>query len=306
MEVEYEPLPADATIGWMLTAADEAASNGARLVVFPETSNAEWFFDDPAAAASVAATRDGWFVKALAAKAAERQLYIAAGLTELDESTGKLYNSTILVGPDGQATCLYRKHFLIGYDKRWATPGDTGFPVVETPLGRIAAFICADARIPEVSRCPAVDGAQILVNTSNWGGADQYAVHVPARAAENRVWVVAANKSGHDQPGKNNVGHSLIVDPSGTLVAEAANNGPEIVYAEIDLATADDKRWGPGLDLFEARRPTLYALLETPTTDTPLVQVLDERVRPDEMTAAVTALQVSCREDPETTLAQAL
>jgi predicted amidohydrolase len=245
-------------------------------------------------------------VQALAAKAKERDVYIAAGLTEHDPATNKLYNSTVLVGPDGQVVTLYRKHFLIGYDKRWATPGDNGFPVVDTALGRIGAFICADARIPEVTRCPAVDGAEILVNTSNWGGTDQYDVHVPARAAENRVWVVAANKSGRDQPGKANVGHSLIVNPNGEVISEAGNSGPEIIYGLVDIESSADKTWGNTIDLLETRRPELYSILELPMDETPLVSVLQERVRPDEITAAVSAVQVSFTTDADATLALAL
>jgi predicted amidohydrolase len=305
MEVEYEPYPADGTIRFILDAADEAAARGAKLIVFPETSNAEWFFENPKAAAEVAATRDGWFVRELCDKARQHGAYIAAGLTELDGDTQRLYNSTIIVGPDGSVASLYRKHFLIGYDKRWATPGDSGFPVVATPLGNLAAFICSDARIPEVARCPALDGAQVLVNTSNWGGADQYTAHVPARAAENRVWVVAANKSGRNQPGKVNVGHSIIVAPGGGIVAQGSNDGPEIIYAEIDPDAALDKTW-TDVDLFAARRPRYYAMLSTPTAETPLAKVLQQRIRPDEITASASAVQVSFTESPERTLALAL
>ena len=305
MEVEYEPYPADGTIRFILDAADEAAARGAKLIVFPETSNAEWFFENPEAAAKVAATRDGWFVRDLCAKAAQHGVYIATGLTELDEETRRLFNATVVVGPDGKIASLYRKHFLIGYDKRWATPGDSGFPVIDTPLGNVAAFICSDARIPETTRCPALDGAQVLVNTSNWGGADQYTAHVPARAAENRVWVVAANKCGRNQPGKVNVGHSIIVAPGGAIVTEGRNDGPEIVYAEIDPNAASDKSWGD-VDLFAARRPRYYSILSTPTAETPLARVLRERVRPDEITASASAVQVSFTESPERTLDLAL
>src|SRR5262249_42063716 len=126
MEVEYEPYPADGTIRWILDAADEAAARGAKLIVFPETSNAEWFFENPDAAAKVAATQDGWFVRDLCGKAAQHGVYIAAGLSELDAHTNRLFNSTVIVGPDGKVASLYRKHFLIGYDKRWATPGNNG------------------------------------------------------------------------------------------------------------------------------------------------------------------------------------
>jgi predicted amidohydrolase len=305
MEVEYEPYPADGTIHWILDAADEAAARGAKLIVFPETSNAEWFFENSDAAAKVAATRNGWFVRDLGAKAAKHGVYIAAGLTELDDNSGRLYNSTVIIGPDGNVASLYRKHFLIGYDKRWATPGDNGFPVVETPLGNLAAFICADARIPETTRCPALDGAHVMVNTSNWGGTDQYTAHVPARAAENRVWVVAANKSGRDQPGKTNVGHSIIIAPDGRTIAEGGNNGPEIIYGEIDPEAAQDKNWS-GFNVFDARRPRCYGLLETPMHETPLATVLRQRVRPDDITASASVVQVSFTESPQKTLDLAL
>ena len=128
----------------ILDAADEAAAKGAKLIVFPERSTQNGSLRTPKLPPRLRRPRDGWFVRDLGAKAAQHGVYIAAGLTELDADTGRLFNSTVIVGPDGKVASLYRKHFLIGYDKRWATPGDNGFPVVQTPLGNMAACVGAD------------------------------------------------------------------------------------------------------------------------------------------------------------------
>ena len=306
MEVEYEPYPADGTIQWILDAADEAAAKGAKLIVFPETSNAEWFFENPQAAAEVAATKDGWFVGKLCDKARQHQVYIAAGLSELDADTQRLYNATVIVGPDGKIASLYRKHFLIGYDKRSAIPGNNGFPVVDTPLGNFAAFICADSRIPEVTRCPALDGAQVLVNTSNWGGADQYTAHVPTRAVENRVWIVAANKSGRNQPGKVNVGHSMIVSPRGEIVAEGSNRAVPRSSTAKSIPVLPSTRRGATSISSRRAAPATTRCCRRRWRRRLLAGVLAERIRPDDITATASAVQVSFTKSPERTLSLAL
>ena len=93
--------------------------------------------------------------------AASADAYLVAGLIERDADSGRLYNSAVLVGPDGVAG-IYRKLHLAGEDRAWATPGDLGLPTFDIPAGRVGMLIGYDALFPEAARSLALDGADII------------------------------------------------------------------------------------------------------------------------------------------------
>ncbi|MDO8629963.1 MAG: nitrilase-related carbon-nitrogen hydrolase, partial [Phycisphaerales bacterium] len=139
-------------------------------------------------------------------------------------------------------------------------------PAIETPLGKIGIYICMDGLIPEPTRVLQLLGAQVLLNALNSAGPDEADLHVPARAAEVRAWVLSANKVGTLSATHASVyaGGSSIVAPDGTVVARASDDEEEIVYATITPAFADDKSIGDGDDLVRDRRPELYHPLLEP------------------------------------------
>jgi predicted amidohydrolase len=150
-----------------------------------------------------------------------------------------------------------------------------------TAVGRLGLYSAAEGLVSEVTRGLALSGAQILLNSLQSFAVDQATLHVPVRAAENKVWVVAANAVGPMLPPDDLVraaahmgvptrrlhatGESQIVAPDGTVVAKAPSSGEAVVIADIEPGWADDKTRPDGTDLFAARRPWAY----TPITDAP-------------------------------------
>jgi len=87
--------------------------------------------------------------------------WLVAGLVERDSESGQLFNSAVLIGPEGVAG-IYRKLHLTGSDRLWATPGDRGLPTFDIPPGRVGLLIGYDALFPEAARSLAIDGADII------------------------------------------------------------------------------------------------------------------------------------------------
>lgn len=248
-----------------VAAIADAADADARLVVLPEASNAGYVFTDRDEVARWAEPVDGPTVTAWAAVAADRQVWVCGGITERDGD--RLHNTAVLVGPDG-LLARYRKVHLWNDEKRWYDPGDLGFPVVETPIGRLGMLICYDAWFPESFRSLALAGADVVCAPSNW-------VPVPGQPADeptlarmlcqtgahsNQVYVVAASRTGteREQPF---LGGSLIVDHTGWLVAGPASlDTPGRVLGEIDpIGSRGARRHNPFNQPLADRRPDAYA-----------------------------------------------
>ena len=244
---------------------EEAAAAGCRLVVLPECATSGYMFASEEDAARAAEPIPGPSVEALERACARLDLYCVAGLLERDED--RLRNAAVLVGPEGLVG-RYRKTHLpyLGVD-RFVAPGDEPPEVFETPLGRIGIEICYDLRFPELTRAMALRGAEIVVHPTNWPAAVRPLAEflTRARAAENRVFLLTANRVGREG-GTEFFGRSQVVDPRGTRLAEAGEEREELVMAEIDPAEAreKDRVIVPGeyeLHLFADRRPELYGAL---------------------------------------------
>lgn len=183
---------------------------------------------------------------------------------------GVLFNSVFLLGPD-KLHATYRKTHLphLGVD-RFISPGGLAPTPVSTPLGRLGSLICFDLRFPEPSRLLALGGAQLILVSTAWPRSARLYTDflAQARAAENRVFLLAANRCGVERSAQF-LGHSMIIHPDGQVLQEAGGEAPTILFAEIDPVEADQKHiiFNPGiyeLDLLGARRPELYLGLFKP------------------------------------------
>jgi predicted amidohydrolase len=302
----------DRNLNRMLDRIGEAAASGARLIVFPEASNNGYFFEDRADAHHKATPIPGPFTHAIGRLARELGVWVVSGMFE-QGANDNVFNCAVLIGPDGELVGKYQKNFFIKADKRWFVPGQTGFKTFNTPLGQLGFFVCADGRIPESARCLALEGADILVNPTNWGAPDQYLYHVPTRAVENRCWVIGATKPRRplDQPQEmlaynRFTGCSFIMSPTGEVLVQAGPDEETIIYAEIEPATARDKSFGKANNLFADRRPELYSLLVEPYESTPLSKVMKEAIVPDQMVRQIAAVQVSPPGEPPEVLKAAV
>jgi predicted amidohydrolase len=268
-----------ANLATCLRMVGEAAARGARLVVLPEFVNHLSWYDDRAHAHRVATRPGDAFLTALADAARRHRLYLKANVTH-GYPDGRTGGTNLLFDPAGRVAARCDKQTLMGSENDHLDPAVEVGPVVATDVGRLGMYCCMEGVISEVTRGLAVRGAQLLLNSLNSFATDEAGLHVPVRAAENRAWVVAANKVGPLLPADrlpavsaglgvppqwlHGAGESQVVAPDGTVVARGPRTGEAVVVADVDPAAADDKRRGDGTDLFAARRPALYRPLAEP------------------------------------------
>lgn len=248
-----------ANLGRVTSWLQAAAKGGARLAVFPECVLTGYGFHGTEEAAPVAADA----AAALPAlEEACRDLRLTAVVGTLLPAEEGVFNAAWVVTPVG--THVYRKCHLpfLGIDKS-AVRG-ASLDVFETPAGRVGVIICYDLRFPEAARTLALRGADIIAVPTNWPqGAESAPEYlVKARAFENRVTVVAANRIG-DERGFTFIGRTQIAGPDGRRLGEAGGTGEVMLFADADLSAARDKRVviRPGefeMDLFADRRPDIY------------------------------------------------
>lgn len=254
--------PRSSAVARMLALMAEARDRGAGLVVFPELALTSffprWWIED-------AADLDHWFELAMPSTET-RPLFDAArrlgigfhlGYAELTPE-GRRFNTAILVGPDGATLGKYRKVHLPGHgghepwrpfqhlEKRYFEKGDLGFPVFEAFGGRVGMCICNDRRWPETWRMLGLAGAELVVlgyNTPlHYPPAPEHdhlqyfhnALSLQAGAYQNGLWAVGVAKAGREE-GCELIGGSLIVAPTGEIVAQAATHADEVVTARVDL-----------------------------------------------------------------------
>ena len=252
-----------------LARLEEAAAAGAELLVLPECAIPGYMFDSAEEAMPLAEEIPGPSTEALADACGRLEIYAVCGLLERDGD--QLRNAAVFVGPDGLIG-RYRKTHLpfLGVD-RFTAPGDE-LPVYDTPLGRIGVEICYDLRFPEVTRTLALKGADLVAHPTNFPMAARIQTELitVARAAENRIYLLTANRVGKERWGEF-CGWSQIVDPYGRRLAEAGETEETLLVADVELERARDKDYViPGeyeLYLFGDRRPELYgALVEAEQT----------------------------------------
>ncbi len=191
----------------------------------------------------------------------EKGIYIVAGLAEKDSD--KFYNSAVLTGPEGFIG-VYRKTHLYFEEKLYFTPGDTGFRVWDTEIGRIGIMICFDWFFPESMRSLALMGAEVVAHPSNLVMPDCPDA-MPVRCLENRVYAVTANRTGTEKRKEGQsltfIGQSGIVSPTGKIIIRASGNEEALLTAEIDLNAAKDKELNPYNNILKDRRPESYGPL---------------------------------------------
>jgi len=253
----------------VIAAMEEASRAGAKIVAFPECALTGYCFDTREEAWPLAETVPGPSTEQLAAAAKHLDCTAIVGMLECEGET--LYNSAAVIDPTG-VLGSYRKMHLpcLGIDQFCAV-GDKPFPVFATQHGRIGVNICYDCSIPEAARVLKLQGAQLLVIPTNWPWGSDSWEHTPkVRATENHMHVVACDRVGEER-GFRFSGHSQIVDFMGKVHAEAGDVEETIIYADLDLAAADDNRVVrvPGkweFDRIAARRPEMYKVI-TETRD---------------------------------------
>jgi predicted amidohydrolase len=240
-----------------------AAAEGARLVVLPEMFNV---LGDAETLRQGAEPLEGTtltWAKALARRAG---IWLVAGsITERVEGQGKHFNTSCLLDPEGSLRAVYRKIHLFDCDVPGAalhesqtfSPGKD-LVVAEAAGVRVGMSVCYDLRFLELFRILALRGARLVALASAFTertGRDHWEVLVRARAIENQVYLVAANQVGATAPGLRWYGRSMIVDPWGTVLAQAPDREAYII-GDLDFAAQDAVR--AQLPSLRNRRPETY------------------------------------------------
>ncbi|MDA1017661.1 MAG: carbon-nitrogen hydrolase family protein [Planctomycetota bacterium] len=240
-----------------------AAAEGARLIVFPECALTGYCFENIAEARPFAESLPGPATQRFGEVCRELDVYVVFGLLELDSHDG-VFNATALVGPDGLIGAYRKVHLpYLGVDM-YSSFGDRPFAVHDAGELKVGMNICYDASFPEGARTLALLGADLIALPTNWppGAENTAAYTINARAQENGVYYIAVNRVGVER-GFAFVGSSRICDPFGSTLASADHREEAMIYAEIDIARARNKRFERetgkhAIDRLADRRPEMY------------------------------------------------
>jgi predicted amidohydrolase len=236
-----------------------AAERGARLICFPEMNLSGYGYN--AAIAALAETVPGPLTERLQALAERKRVTLLAGLAEKD-TAGRLYASHVVVSPR-TVPQVYRKLYLAPPEQDFFTPGD------EVSLFTIRGFtfgiqLCYDAHFPELTARMADRGADavFLPHASPRGSAtDKHASwmrHMPARAYDNSIYILAVNQCGDNGNGLSFPGNALALDPSGGIMATHLTGEEGMLLVKMEKRRLERVR-GHRMRYFRPnRRPELY------------------------------------------------
>lgn len=224
----------------------------AGLVVLPEMATTGYTYQTREEIAPFVEPVPGPTTRVFARLARDKRVALVVGFPEVDSETNLYYNSAVLIGPDGELAGVYRKTHSFYWDTRWAADGDLGLPVFsgEWP-GPLGMLICMDAGFFEPARVMVLNGAKVIAFPANWLRTAP-SPEWRARAAENGVYLVAANRWGEER-GARFAGGSSVIGPRGEVLAEVAR-GDGVAVAEIELGEPDEPS-GPDDSSRPADRP---------------------------------------------------
>lgn len=281
--VAFDPAWGDleGNISRIVQAADEVAETGVKLMVFPEQATTGYIFDDFNMVRPFLDTIPGKATDALSKVTRARHVYVTVGIAEIDPASGLGFNSVALIGPEGYIG-KYRKHGLNSQDQRWVSPGNLGFPVFDTELGRIMMLICYDDTYWQYGRLALLHDVDVIA----WSSASDRVMpgspkeafkanhstvaNVQYLAKHSGAWVVAATRNGIETNPLTGQqlyynGGSSIWTPAGDKIAQGDVVAPEkmdpgvhgVITATIDPGQGKATQ----VALLKQRRPELYGLL---------------------------------------------
>jgi N-carbamoylputrescine amidase len=253
----------EANLAIIETRVAEAAEAGAKLVLLQELHNGAYFCQHESSAEfDRAEAIPGPSTARLSALAAKTGVVLIASLFER-RAAGLYHNTAVVFEQDGRLLGKYRKMHIPDdpgfYEKFYFTPGDLGFEPIQTSVGKIGVLVCWDQWYPEAARLMALAGAEMLVYPTaiGWDPDDQKTEKTRQRdawmlshrghAVANGIPVLSCNRTGFEASptGASGIdfwGSSHVLGPQGEMLAEAATDIPEILYAELDMARSEAVR----------------------------------------------------------------
>lgn len=247
---------------------DEAASQGAQMVVLPEIFNSPYIarrFPE------YAESYPGKSTDLLSELAHRHRLTLVGGSIPERDSDGALYNTSFIFGPDGALIGRHRKIHLFDVDipgkmtfqeSATLSPGNELQILTRGDL-RFAVMICYDVRFPELARQAALQGVHLLVIPAAFSrttGSLHWDLLMRCRAVDNQVFIAAASPAYNPCASYQTWGHSMVVDPWGKVLAQAGDE-EELLLVDLDLSVIDEVR--AQIPVLKQRRTDLYELVST-------------------------------------------
>ncbi|HYU58794.1 MAG TPA: nitrilase-related carbon-nitrogen hydrolase [Actinomycetota bacterium] len=247
----------------------KAAAEGAQVTCLQEIFHGPYFpaEQDPKWYAT-AEPDDGPTVTRMREVARDHRMVLVVPFYE-EAQTGVYYNAAVVIESDGTIAGKYRKSHIphVGpcfWEKFYFKPGNLGYPVFQTSVGRLGLIICYDRHFPEIARALGLKGAEIVFNPSaTVESLSKYLwkLEQPAHAVANGYWIGAINRVGVEAPLSTAkfYGTSYFCDPRGQIVAEASDSQDEVLVADLDLEMIREVRntW----QFLRDRRPETYGEL---------------------------------------------
>lgn len=232
------------------------------LIVFPELNTTG--YECGVRFVDLAQRIPGATVNVVAQRAAEFGVHVAFGMPSKEKVESILFNSAVLVGPDGELIGEYRKVHLKG-EERMTFRAGYKYPIFETQFGNVGLLLGYDIAFPEAARSLALDGADLIILCANWEKPrnDEWRTYVLARAYENSCFIAAANRVGLDAT-LSFIGDSMIVGPRGQVFASLAGEvdpktgEPAEGYALARVDLSDVRRNREEFQTLQNREPDSY------------------------------------------------
>ncbi len=247
----------------------KAAADGAQVTClqeifhgpyFPAEQDVKWYAE--------AEPEDGPTVTRMREVAREHGMVLVVPFYE-EAQTGVYYNTAVVIESDGSILGKYRKTHIphVGpcfWEKFYFKPGNLGYPVFDSSVGKIGLIICYDRHFPEIGRALGLKGAEIVFNPSaTVESLSKYLweLEQPAHTVANGYWIAAINRVGVEAPlsSARFYGSSYFCDPRGQIIAQASDSEDEVLVADLDLEKIREVRntW----QFLRDRRPETYGEL---------------------------------------------
>jgi N-carbamoylputrescine amidase len=247
----------------------KAAAEGAQVTCLQEIFHGPYFCaeQDPKWY-ETAEPDDGPIVQRMQALAKQHHMVLIVPFYE-QADVGVYYNTAVVIENDGTVVGKYRKTHIpqVGpcfWEKFYFKPGNLGYPVFDTSVGRLGLIICYDRHFPEVARAVGLGGAELVFNPSaTVESLSKYLwqLEQPAHCVANGYWIGAINRVGVEEPLSTAkfYGSSYFCNPRGQIVAQASDSDDEVLVADIDLDMNREVRntW----QFLRDRRPETYGFM---------------------------------------------
>jgi len=246
--------------------ARDAAEQGAQVLCFQEIFNSPYFctVQDSDNYSWAEPIPDGPTIQRMIAVAKETGMVLVVPIYEVVDE-GTFFNAAAVIDADGTYLGKYRKTHIPQvqgfWEKFYFRPGNLGYPIFDTAVGRIGVYICYDRHFPEGWRVLGLKGARIVFNpsaTTRGHSKHLWQLEQPAAAVANEYFVGAINRVGaEDLEGTDYYGSSYFADPRGEIVGETASDTEdEVLVRQLDLGMVEEVRryWA----FYRDRRPEVY------------------------------------------------